>query len=222
MNVRDFAQWYYLLFLVPGGLAIVLLLLSSVMSLGGDTDGDTDADADTHIDVDADGGTDADGESENGAGAGALHWIGVGKAPLTLVLGALLLGWGFVGFWAVQFLRGWLHTPGAFVGPAVVIALLGAVGVARVTAGVAAYFVPKIETAAVTRESLVGQEASVVYPVSATGGRAFYYDKNAVLHDVTCRVRPGEPEIGKGRKIVLAGYDPPSGRFWVEPSSFGE
>lgn len=151
-----------------------------------------------------------------------LHFLGAGKAPLTLVLGAFLLGWGFVGFWANQLLVPVVKSPIVSVGPSIALALAGAVLVARTTASIAARVIPKNATSAVSRESLVGQEARVVYPISTTSGRAFYYDKNAVLHDVTCRVRSGESEIAKGRKIILAGYDPLTGRFWAEPSPFEE
>lgn len=228
MNTHAFLTWPYLIFLVPGGLAVLLLLLSSLTSLGGDSAGesdvnaDVDADAEGHLDVDVhhdghDGEHDTHSPSFN-----LLHFLGVGKAPLTLVLGAFLLGWGFAGFWANQLLTPTLKSPAAFVGPAVLLALVGAVVMARAVAAVAVRVIPKSATAAVSRESLVGQEASVVYPISSTAGRAFYYDKNAVLHDVTCRVRPGEATIGKGRKIILSGWDEATSRFWAEASPFEE
>ncbi|BDI31112.1 hypothetical protein CCAX7_31630 [Capsulimonas corticalis] len=219
MNATILLNWYYLIFLLPAGVAVVLLLLSTVMSVGdGGADAETDADVDADVEADADG----ESESEGGGLGGALGWIGVGHAPLTLVMGSLLLGWGFTGFWAVRLLSMKIESPGAFIGPAVLIAAVFAVLIARAVAKISAYIVPKIQTAAVSRESLVGQEASVVYPVSVNGGRAFYYDSNAVLHDVTCRVRPGEPEIGKGRKVILGAYDEATGRFYAEPSPFDQ
>lgn len=231
MNTHAFLTWPYLIFLVPGGLAVLLLLLSSLTSLGGDSAGNSDADADVdaeidgHLDVDvhADAHDAHDGEHDTHSPSfNLLHFLGVGKAPLTLVLGAFLLGWGFAGFWANQLLTPSLKSPAAFVLPAIAFALVGAVLMARAVAAVAVRVIPKNATAAVSRESLVGQEASVVYPISATAGRAFYYDKNAVLHDVTCRVRPGEATIGKGGKIILSGWDEATGRFWAEASPFEE
>ncbi|MEO7719447.1 MAG: hypothetical protein ABIY70_24865 [Capsulimonas sp.] len=221
MNAAILLNWYYLIFLLPAGIAVVLLMLSTVISIGGDGSGDTDADADVDADVDADADTDAEGDGGPGGLSGALGVVGIGHAPLTLVLGALMLGWGFSGFWAVRVLSEKM-APGVFILPAVAIATVCAVLLSRSAARIFSYFVPKIETAAVSRESLVGQEASVVYPISATAGRAFYYDKNAVLHDVTCRVRPGQPVIGKGRKVILGAYDETTARFTVEPSPFAE
>lgn len=98
MNTHPFLTWPYLIFLVPGGLAVVLLLLSSVTSLGGDSDGDADTDADMDIDGDAETDADTDGESEGTTDhavamkylwgkpqgltrlAGAAPWSGTGSA----------------------------------------------------------------------------------------------------------------------------------------------
>ncbi|MDQ2688548.1 MAG: YqiJ family protein, partial [Armatimonadota bacterium] len=158
----------------------------------------------------------------SGPATGALHVLGADKAPLTLVVGAFLLGWGFAGFWANQLLLPVFHSVMPTVAAAIVIAAVLGVCTARGTAAISERIAPKNATAAISQASLVGQEASVVYPISASAGRAFYYDKNAVLHDVSCRVRPEEAPIGKGCKVILAGYDPQMGRFWAEPSPFEE
>lgn len=222
MNLHPFLTWPYLIFLVPGGLAVVLLLLSA---LGADnSDSQTAADTDVDADADVDSDTDVVGHTDHpgGPATGALHFLGADKAPLTLVTGAFLLGWGFAGFWANQLLLPVFHSLMPTVAAAIVIAAILGVCTARGTAAISERIVPKNVTAAISQASLVGQEASVVYPISTSAGRAFYYDKNAVLHDVSCRVRPDEEPIAKGRKVILSGYDPQTGRFWAEPSPFEE
>jgi hypothetical protein len=66
----------------------VLLFLVVIVSGGGDEDFDLDADADVDVDVDVDADVDTDADFGEG-GFSALEilgWLGVGKAPLILLL----------------------------------------------------------------------------------------------------------------------------------------
>ena len=222
VNMAELTQWYNLIFLVPGGLALVLLLVAGAFSAGdnsaGDADGDADVDADANIDSDADG--EVEEESASQMSHGALALIGGGKAPLTLLIGTLLLGWGFSGYWANELLGPVVRQPVLLVCASVPLAAVCAVLLSRTAAGLISRYAPKMETAAVMRASLAGQEARVVYPISAASGRAYHYDKKGILHDLPCRVRAGQPEIAKGKTVILVGYDDAARSFWAEPSPF--
>jgi len=228
-HAAQFWEWHYLIFLLPGVLALLLLLVSSAFSLGGDSDsgveaeGEIDGDSSGASDSEADGETGNEAEDEHsGLGAGLLRLVGADKAPLSLAGGAFFLGWGFFGFWADEMLAPWLLRPLVFIGPALALALTGAILTARATAAVAARVIPKDASTAISLEAIAGHEARAVYPISQTTGRAIYYDKNAVLHDVTCRIRPGENPIPKGQIIILVDYDPKAHWFWAEPSPFSD
>jgi len=72
----------------------VLLFCFVIASGGGSDDADLDIDADIEADVDAD----ADADANAGfAAATALGWLGIGKAPLVLLLATDLSLWGLLG-----------------------------------------------------------------------------------------------------------------------------
>ena len=218
--MAELAKWYNLIFLVPGGLALILLLVAGAFSAGDNSAGDADTDAEVEVDADVD----AEAETDNDAGTqlshGFLTLIGGGKAPLTILVGTLLLGWSFAGYWANQLLQPALHQPGVLVCASIPIAAAFAVVLSRTTAGLIERYAPKMETAAVRRDSLVGQDARVVYAISTTSGRAYHYDSKGILHDLSCRVKDGEPTIAKGKTVILVGYDDVTRSFWAEPSPF--
>lgn len=209
--MTDLATWQNLIFLIPGALALVLLLISSAFSAGSDDGAD-----------DAGGEADADGETDDEVTAefALSSLVGADKAPLTLVLGVLMLSWGVVGYWANQLLSPTIHKPASLVCATMPIALIAAILITRTAAGLIGRFAPKLDTAAVSRASLVGQEAKVVYPVSETTGRAYHYDSHGILHDVSCRTHPGKPVIAKGETVILTGFDETKKAFWAELSPF--
>ena len=83
-NSANLSYWILL------GIGILLFLLV-IVSGGGDDDFDIDADAD--VDVDAD--IDTDGDFGTGQ---ILGWLGLGKAPLVLLLAIDLSTWGITGW----------------------------------------------------------------------------------------------------------------------------
>jgi membrane protein implicated in regulation of membrane protease activity len=219
--MAELTTWHNLIFLVPGALALVLLLLSSALSVGNDSQPDGSGEADADSDMEHAGDEDGESDEENSVLAGILALLGADKAPLTLVLGILMLCWGFVGYWANQLLAPAIPRPSYLVCVTAPIAAIAAVVVSRTVSGLMARFTPKIETAAVSRASLVGQEARVVYAISENAGRAYYYDSKGILHDVSCRTLPGKRAIPKGEKVLLTGFEETTGSFWAELSPFG-
>ncbi|MBD1941373.1 DUF1449 family protein [Coleofasciculus sp. FACHB-712] len=74
----------------------VLLFLLVIVSGGGDSDVDADIDADIDTDVDViDVDTDTDGSFNS---LEILGWLGIGKAPLILLLGTDFSLWGVIGW----------------------------------------------------------------------------------------------------------------------------
>jgi hypothetical protein len=228
----EWLRWYYLIYLLPAGVAVLLLLLSG-LSAGGDSDGDAGDVGDTG-DVSAGGGDisdaadvaadgqDGDGgdldDSESPGGARALlAFLGIGRAPLTLVLGSLMIGWGLFGLGANEILRPILKAPGLFVGPSLGIACVGGLICAKVSAELAARVMPKDESYAITRDQLVGLAGRVAYPVSETMGRVHLRDRFKTLHVASARVAPGQPPIERGTEIIVASMDPNRRYVVVEP-----
>lgn len=98
--VFDLANLPYWIFL---GLGVVLFLLV-ISSGGGDSDGDVDIDADGDFDTDLDIELEADADGGFTA-LQALGWLGLGKAPLLLLLAIDFSLWGLLG-WVLNLLLG--------------------------------------------------------------------------------------------------------------------
>lgn len=140
-------------------------------------------------------------------GSALLGIIGVGRAPLPIVLQSFFLMWGFFGFWANRL---FVHSPNPsifHVLPSLGIALVaGALG-ARGAAELVARILPPDESAVLSREGLFGLTGKITFPASETSGRIFVYDEYGTLHDEGCRVETGHPAIEKGRSAIVLDID---------------
>ena len=134
-----------------------------------------DLDADIDLDIDLDTGApadpDLDGLQSPMALSQLLGWFHVGRTPVLILLILFLFSFGAGGL-VVQYTAGRLFGslwPGIVAaGPALVIAL----GFVKVAGGVIGRLIPSDETEAVSMDSLIGREATIVI------GRA-EYDKPA-------------------------------------------
>lgn len=234
VNPSEWAQWYYLIYLLPGGVALLLLLLSA---LGGGMRHGHHAGAGHH----------SLGQGHHGAGHVAhghtpaaahgpkhsaprtaasgsrtlplLAFFGLGRVPAPLVWGSALLGWGVFGFWGTQFWQGLLHVPAAFALPALGTALVGALATEKVTTEAAARLLPRDELYATSAVELCGLTGTVAYPTDATRGRVTVYDAHGTLHDMSARTAPGMPPIARGRTALVVDYDAVKDEVIVEEVS---
>jgi membrane protein implicated in regulation of membrane protease activity len=221
--MSDWLRWYNLIYLLPAGVAVLVLLMSAVdFGDGGEVDGGEVGDGG---DVDGDAWEDGDGgdgedRPDPGVPRQLLGFLGVGRAPLTIVIGGLLIGWGLFGLGANEMLRPSLKIPAAFMGPSVAIAAAGSLLTARVFAEMAARLMPKDETAAIRQEDLVGLTGKVIYPVSETAGRVHLRDRFRTLHVKSARLVPGVPPLGKGTEVIVVSIDADHRYVMVEPLGF--
>jgi membrane protein implicated in regulation of membrane protease activity len=156
-----------------------------------------------------------------GIGQQLLGFFGVGRAPLTVVIGSLLIGWGLFGLAATDLLRHTLHWPALLTfAPSLAAAVAGALLSAKLFGEVAARLMPRDESCAIPREGLLGLAGKVVYPVSESSGRVHVFDSFRTLHVEPARVSPGQPAIEKGTEVIVASMDPDHGYLIVEPLGF--
>jgi hypothetical protein len=155
-----------------------------------------------------------------GFGQQLLGFFGVGRAPITIVAGSLMIGWGLFGWGATELLRPVLRWPVLFIGPSLAAAAGGALLSAKLFAELSARLMPQDETCAIPREGLVGLTGKVVYPVSEIGGRVHVFDQFRTLHVEAARVDPGQPPIEKGTEVIVASMNPDQGYLIVEPLGF--
>ncbi len=212
MTANDYAQWYDLIYLLPGGVALLLL---SVLGGGGHHG---------HH-----GGLKHGGLKHGGVKHGTGHqagaagrtpvlagFFGLGRVPAPLVWGSALLGWGVCGFWGTQLWRSVLPSPAAFVLPALLTALLGALATEKATAEAVMRFLPGDESYAVSAVDLCGLTGTAAFPVDAGRGRVHVHDAHGSLHDVPARTAPGGEPIARGRRVRVMDYDAVMDRLVVE------
>ncbi|NJM41110.1 MAG: YqiJ family protein [Anaerolineae bacterium] len=198
----------------------VVMGVAQLIGLGGDveTEADVDADADADLDgdVDVDGDADADANVEPSGALAWLAFLGVGKAPVAVVLlllfGAIaILGWVFNS--AVQSLFG--DYPSIAFVPVVLLALMGA---ALITSRVSRFIgraLPPISTTAMRAEALVGKRGTVISPfVDAKYGQVRVRDQGGTL--ITVFAVAHSTPIPRSSEVALVSYDMAQKRFTVE------
>jgi hypothetical protein len=197
-------SWEWIIFFAPLGLAVFVALFAA-FGLG---EHDTDAHADAHADVDthvhAEG--DADGHEP------LLSLIGIGKAPVSLVVLCLLLLWASAGLagnliWGTD--RIWLS---------LLVAGLAALLGTRAAATQFARLIPSVESHHVERNELIGCEGTALYPITESAGTIRLFDRLRNLRQLDSRVYGANPsEIPSGTTVVVMDYDKQRQVFLVAP-----
>lgn len=205
----------------------------------GSQDADVDADVDVDVDVDVDPdldlelGVDLDGDGDidaidhamaaaRGHAAhgemsplvGALVLLGVGKAPLMLLLQLLVLFWGAFGLMLHQAVQA--TGPGTLLWSAPLTLGLSLVCTRLFASAFGKIFRP-VETASIKRHQLVGRVGKVVYAVTGDEGTVNVRDQHGTLHRVRARTEHGRLE--SGQEIIVLGYDPNSKLYQIDDAS---
>lgn len=231
VNPGEYVQWYYLIYLLPGGIALLLLLLSSLGGgmhhhhVGGHHNlghhGAGHHAPATHGHATPHGHPHSSSNSQpHGAAArtpaSLTAFFGLGRVPAPLVWGSALLGWGVFGFWGTQFWEQHLHLPGVFALPALATALAGALATEKATVEAASHLLPRDKSYATSAVELCGLIGTVVFATDDARGRVHVYDAHGTLHDVSARSAPGQGNIARGRRALVTDYDPVRDQVIVE------
>ena len=233
MNLQWLLGWWNLIFVAPFAVALVYLFASVLTGIGmtdadadvhadadADVDADADADADHDVDADGDAGTDTDADAdadghdtdaddaEHGSLAWtALAWLGVGRAPISLLVTVALLVWGAAGFISGilidprQVGHGWDVAQWS-----VPIALVAAVLSVKLVGGLMQRLLPLNEPGARPLRALVGLTGTSLFAVTEQFGMVGVRDASGDLHQVPCRVGEDVPSINKGAAVRLVAY----------------
>ena len=216
-------EWWNLIFLLPALAAVLYLVLLATGTVAGDhgeVGADFDADAaDLHGIEHAVGEASQPSHGDGGPGAllHVLSLVGIGRAPLSLLLISFFLLWGFFGWVGNGLFGSFLSSPTLFIWPSLLLALIGAAVLTRLLVHGLHRVLPATETYAVSNRQLVGKLASVRYAVSETAGSAQLYDDQGRLHEVPARVLPGEAAIPAQTDVVLWRYDADANAYLVIP-----
>ncbi|MFN3649928.1 MAG: hypothetical protein ACK47B_10115 [Armatimonadota bacterium] len=229
MSFEQLFAWWNAVYSVPLIVVLTVATVTALVSLIGGgfgdatdaVDADADADLDVDADLDADAGLDAHGDHGHGhphtSDAGlllpVLAAIGVGRAPLMLVLQVFCLLWGLVGLT--------LHSAAPQAGAGALlwslpISLVAAAVGTRLFSGLVARVMPQSESSVVKRDQLVGRIGKVVYPVSLEEGTINVRDAHGTLHRVRARTQQGR--LDSGEEVIILGFDPQRNLYEVDDS----
>jgi len=169
------------------------------------------------VDVDVDDDVDAEAEAECD-GHGDVSWsllsaVGIGRAPLGVVLMVALLLFGTVGFAAKLLLSDVSSSLLATV-VAGASAMVVAVGLTGVTARTVGRLVPPVESYADAHGLLVGTVGTIELSTGDHGAIARVTDRSGTLHKIQCRSDGGSLE--KGMRVLIIEHDADSDQFAVE------
>jgi hypothetical protein len=155
-------------------------------------------------------GHDADGHDGhvhldgNGVAETLLGWLGIGKAPLTMLL--ISFGWSFG---SVGFVTQWIaRKSGGALMPAILacaIALVPALVTHGFIARGLAVFTGKDDSTAVHSESFVGKTATVLLAASSKGKptQAKFRDQHGQTHYILVEPHRDEDTFSPGDEVVL-------------------
>ncbi len=240
MTMQLLSQWWNLIFELPFTLGLLYL---AIYTLSGWTFGETGADLDHDLDASADASVDADAhlslehdagaeghdseghdadQDQTGASAllAVLGWVGVGKAPLSVVLMVLLLSWGTIGFCVNRILE---HQPvDRSIAAAIGVAGVGSILMTRLVSTLVGKYLPTTETYARRRHELLGSLGEALYPIDATFGMVTGRDDRGERFEVACRTENNQTPVAKGTPVQLVGYSARERMFYVVPAERGE
>ena len=214
MTLTELLQWWNLVFALPFVAALGYLVLLATGSVAAEHDAeipgfDNDFDHGIEHSVEVHHGVHGHVEGDDDiTGFGkALSILGVGKAPISVILMCFCFIWGFAGWVGNQIFQSILPEPVLFIWPSLGMALLCSVILTRGLAFGLARALPSTETYAVSNPQLVGKRAVVRFKVTDGSGTAQLYDDYGNLHEVSCRVKAGEQGLPQGTRVILMGYD---------------
>ncbi|WP_300975523.1 OB-fold-containig protein [Sphingomonas sp. LHG3406-1] len=170
----------------PFAVALVLMILIGLVEAIGLGLGSVDVDASLHAEGDF------------------LGWLGIGQVPLLILLILFLGLFAMVGFALQQLAGGLLGAPLSpwLAGPAAAALGLPLLGI---TARGAARILPRDETTAILRDSLIGKRATVTVGIARLGSpaRARVIDQHGQPHFVMVEPTDERTAAGEGQVLLL-------------------
>lgn len=217
--------WYNLPFTLMLGLGVTL---AALQLLGLSHDGDTDIDADAEIDADMDGDVAADVDAEISiqhdleheldhdsdidhaslSGFSWLAFLGIGKAPLLVVMLIVLMSTGLLGWFLNGLAVGLLGVfPGLLLLATFMVSLvIGSLITSRITRLIGRAL-PPLSTTATRAQALVGRPGTVISPfVDGRYGMVHLRDDGGTLISLFAITEDDQP-IARGTSVILLSYN---------------
>lgn len=133
-----------------------------------------------------------------------LSWINVGRLPLLMLIVVFLFAFGMTGLIGQRLVAGVIGQPGAWF-LAAPLAFAAALPVTRVFGRGVARIMPRDETSAVSRDSLVGRVAVIVTgeAAQASAAQARVRDEHGQVHYVMVEPDNAADVFAQGSSVLL-------------------
>lgn len=203
---------YWILFGV-GLLLFMVVILSGAGEEGVEADASLDLDADVDLEAEMGSGLDGTMEAEAGVGGQLMGWLGIGRAPLLLLLALDFSLWGILGWMGTVGLgqmgiasaQG-IWAGGIFVG-SLILSVLGGGVVARPMGQVLSGFGE--ETGAERLIGRVGSVSSARVPKDGSIGQVDVYDSADNLITISATLPEWASEIPqRGQEVLVIDHQP--------------
>lgn len=181
------SAWQNVIFLIPMGVGI-LLIVGSAFGL-------------MDFDHDFDPGHDLDG-ADSAKDASALD---VGRVPFSLILIIVTLVFGSVGFFSNIMLARVTAVAGLYFWISLAIAVFVTAVFSKRLIRFLSKHMPTTESYNVSKEQFRGCEGTLVTPTDATSGLGDIFDHERNIHRMACRAKEGK--IPSGTQVVVLEYD---------------
>jgi len=181
-----------------------------------DFDHDIDHDIDHEIDHDLDHDVDHDISHDSISGFSWLAFIGIGKAPLMVVVLIVLMTTGLLGWFLNGLAVGVLgFFPGLLLLLTLMVSLVvGSLITSRVTRFIGRTL-PPISTTATRAQALVGRPGTVISPfIDSRYGMVHLRDDGGTLISIFVTTEDEQP-ITRGESVILLSYDAAQRRYLV-------
>lgn len=205
----------YWILLGVGLLLFMVVIVSGAGEEGLEVEGDADLDVDLDADLDADleSGADLDLDGDGGVGLQILGWLGVGRAPLVLLLAMDFSLWGLLGWMATVLLGeiGIASAAGIWAGGI----MAGSLVLSLTTGGLAARPIGRIfagfteETRGERLIGRVGSVSSATVPQDGSIGQVDVFDGAQNLVTISALSPPWATEIPqRGQEVMVIDHQP--------------
>ena len=208
-------EWYNLIFFIPIAVGLALIA-GSALGLGHDAGHDVGHDV--HHDVghgDGHGHDQDHGHHEQSTFSKALSVLGIGRAPLTVVLMIMSFLFGGIGFISNVLLKPVLITPYAYFWVSLAAAFFGMVVGTGKIARLVYRVLPSTETYSITKHELVGRTGELMLPADTNSGLASVQAPDGSVLQVACRTYEGS--LPKGGEILVVDYKEEGDLYVVAP-----
>ncbi len=215
--MRELFEWQTLVFALPLGFGVLLVLGSAFGLVESDLELDIEAEADVEAeaDIEAEAATDAQSVHVSHA-TQLLELFGIGKVPMAILITCFSLLFGGIGLAAKFLFSAW---PTLTMPIALGLAISSAFGLTSAIGKAVARWLPSTETYATKRHQLVGSLGVAELPIHKSFGLANITADDGSLLKVRCI---SETQIAKGEPILITDFDPATNQYLVELSPLAE